>query len=259
MERCFRHFVAGLGLVLALALAPPAQAEGEAADAQRRRPQLRNFTVTAWWVIFNDPGACDSEAPDGGACLIIPVVDPPLVDDLLDSDGCVIHGTGATVGRGGRVRLVASLYTTALDAQDNPCVLGDAGLIDPLGAEVHLVVRSHEERLESSDLFLDQLTHFNGGCAGGPEDGPNICADLQAAFHAPCAEEDLACDPFRSDRDVLWLPEPFLESAGVRPRRASRLALTKAGTSTLLRSEQGLSLVIETSLAGLGHLEQRDP
>ncbi len=58
MKRCFRHLVAGLGLLLALLLALPAQAEGEAIDGQRRRPRLKNFTVTAWWVIFNDPSAC---------------------------------------------------------------------------------------------------------------------------------------------------------------------------------------------------------
>jgi hypothetical protein len=193
----------------------------------------------------------DGPAPDGGTCLIIPVLETPLVGDLFASNGCVLHGSGTVLDERGRGRLVASLFVNDLvDNETNPCILGKAGLLDPMTAEVHLVVRTHGKALRERDLFLDQITTFNGGCTGGPVDGPNDCADLQAAFHAACAPGDAQCDPGRSDRDVIWLPE-FLEFAGLSPDKASALALKPAGTSTLYRSPQGLTMVIETSLKDL--------
>lgn len=243
-----------LALASLLLLAPLAGADGDRGDRGKGVSARRGgLAVTAWWVVFNDAAACmDGPAPDGGTCLIIPVLDPPLVGDLFASNGCVIHGSGAVLGPRGRARLVASLILSDLvDDDTNPCILGDAGLLDPMTAEVHLVVRTHGKKLRDRDLFLDQLTTFNGGCPGGPVDGPNECADLQAAFHAACAPDDAQCDPERSDRDVLWLPEPFLEFAGLSPKAATALALQPAGTSTLYRSPQGLTMVIETSLADL--------
>jgi len=251
-----RHSISLLSLALSLLLflAPTAGADGKWDD---RRPEVSprrsELAVTAWWVVFNDPAACTAgPAPDGGTCLIIPVLDPPLVGDLFASNGCVIHGSGTVLDQKGRARLVASLVLSDLvDDESNPCILGTAGLLDPMTAEVHLVVRTHGKALRDRDLFLDQITTFNGGCAGGPVDGPNHCADLQAAFHTACTPGGRDCDPQRSDRDVLWLPEPFLEFAGLSPRKAAALALKPAGTSTLYRSPQGLTMVIETSLAKL--------
>lgn len=243
-----------LTLALLLLLAPPAGADRDRDDRRPdESPRRTDIAVTAWWVVFNDPAACTAgPAPDGGTCLIIPVLDPPLVGDLFASNGCVLHGSGTVLDQKGRARLVASLFLSDLvDDGSNPCILGSAGLLDPMTAEVHLVVRTHGKVLPDRDFFLDQITTFNGGCPGGPVDGPNHCADLQAAFHAACAPGDAACDPLRSDRDVLWLPEPFLEFAGLSPKKASALALRPAGTSTLYRSPQGLTMVIETSLKDL--------
>lgn len=252
-----RHAVVSISSLLLASSILVASTAGAGADRNDRKPdvaaQRGALAVTAWWVVFNDAAACaDGPAPDGGTCLIIPVLDPPLVGDLFASNGCVIHGSGTVVDQKGRARLVASLFLNDLtDDETNPCVLGDAGLLDPMTAEVHLVVRNHGKALQNRDRFLEQITSFNGGCAGGPVDGPNDCADLQAAFHAACTPGDATCDPVRSDRDVLWLPEPFLEFAGLSPKRASQLALERAGTSTLYRSPQGLTMVIETSLKDL--------
>lgn len=250
---------AASSLCLALAsclLLVPTPGLGETRDDDRARHDRAGraeLAVTAWWVVFNDPAACTAgPAPDGGTCLIIPVLDPPLVGDLFTSDGCVIHGSGAVLDERGRARLVASLYLSDLvDDDTNPCILGSAGLLDPMNAEVHLVVRTHGGKLRDRELFLDQITTFNGGCVGGPVDGPNHCADLQAAFHTACAPGDADCDPRRTDRDVLWLPGPFLEFAGLSKEQAAALALRRAGTSTLYRSPQGLTMVIETSLEDL--------
>lgn len=248
-------------ILAALLLLAPGLALADRGDdgGPSDRGRSSALALTAWWVVFNDPAACTAgPAPDGGTCLIIPVLDPPLVDDLFASNGCVIHGSGAVSDRRGRVRLVASLFLNDLvDDPSNPCVLGSAGLLDPMTAEAHLVVRNHGKPLRDRDLFLDQLTTFNGGCPGGPTDGPNDCADLQAAFHAACAPGDADCDPVRSDRDVLWLPEPFLEFAGLSTRKAKALALRRAGTSTLYRSPQGLTMVIETSLSDLWRRHRR--
>ena len=41
------------------------------------------YAITLWWVIFNNPDQCTGGC--GGA---------DFVQDLLDSDGCILHGTG---------------------------------------------------------------------------------------------------------------------------------------------------------------------
>lgn len=53
------------------------------------------------------------------------------------------------------------------------------GLIDPRRAEIHLVVRTHGAASANPATLTEQLTTFNGGCP------PNVCANVQAAVHAP--------------------------------------------------------------------------
>ena len=57
------------------------------------------------------------------------------------------------------------------------------GLTDPQGAEVHLVVRSHGERI--TGMVNDQINTFAGGCTAessfGAAESPNECEDQQFA------------------------------------------------------------------------------
>ncbi|NIT57155.1 MAG: hypothetical protein GWN00_13245, partial [Aliifodinibius sp.] len=64
------------------------------------------------------------------------------------------------------------------------------GLENPLGAEVHLVVRTHEEAIP--EFLPDMIRTFNGGCTYPPgvptnfgAPGPNACEDIQFSIHQP--------------------------------------------------------------------------
>jgi len=121
---------------------------------------------TAWWVIFNNPGAC---------------VDGCNSDDFGTANvkATIIWATGTVVGGNGMAGFAAHLRegdTTNVGPFGLP---GDAfGLIDAMTAEIFLVVRSHGPTIPSA--MPAQIKQFLGGCP------PNICEDKQfALFPAP--------------------------------------------------------------------------
>lgn len=166
------------------------------ADAEatlRRSPEALRATIdtgdlppgqvmTLWWVVFNNPEECRDGA--GSPC---------GVPDLFDPDvetGC-LFGDGGTVRHDGRIRLRGSLAIG--DVRDS-CLpffgAPDHGLIDPVGAEVHLVVRSHGPRLPRQ--LRAQRTTFAGGCEvfldqGAEVSAPGECADQQFAMFPAAA------------------------------------------------------------------------
>lgn len=95
---------------------------------------------------------------------------------VVDEDGTVDYGAHARVG-------------------DTSRALAGPGVVNPRGAEVILVVKSHGPKLPH--LVSDQLRTFAGGCAdqtdapaGAPpelvgESGPNDCAEIQFSVHSP--------------------------------------------------------------------------
>jgi hypothetical protein len=95
---------------------------------------------------------------------------------IVDEDGTVEFGAHARVG-------------------DTSRALTGPGLVDPRGAEVILVIKSHGPKIPH--LVSDQMHTFAGGCAdqsdappGTPpellgEPGPNDCAELQVSVHSP--------------------------------------------------------------------------
>lgn len=58
-------------------------------------------------------------------------------------------------------------------------------LTDPMGAEVHLIVRCHGPA--TPEFLPEQINSFAGGCtpesSGGLGNGPYICKDVQVAIH----------------------------------------------------------------------------
>lgn len=108
----------------------------------------RRHAYTVWAVVFNHPEACD------GPCDSSDLADP-------DVGGVSTLFTGK-VARGARTVFVGNLRR------------GEA-LTDPLGAEIHLVVRTHGPAIRGS--VHEQLTTLNGGCP------PNTCANVQMAIH----------------------------------------------------------------------------
>ena len=79
-------------------------------------------------------------------------------------------------------------FTGAGQPGNTTLVRTPPGLIDPHGAEVHLVLRSHGPAV--SGMLADQIGSFEGGCAVFL-DPPEIayeageCSDIHASIHAP--------------------------------------------------------------------------
>lgn len=143
------------------------------------------MAVTTWWVVFNEPDYC-ATTPCGEA----DIFDPAVRADVL-------YATGRVTGNGNRVNFAAQRRVGDTDGSIMPffnALLGldlpSVGLENLYTAEVHLVVRTHQEVIPS--YMPDMIRTFNGGCLyppGIPADfgapGPNTCSDIQFAIHLP--------------------------------------------------------------------------
>ena len=143
-----------------------------------------HHTYTVWWVVFNNPEECENGCGE-----------PDLFND--DVGGSVLYAAGHIIGGNGKGHFAGSLRTGDLrgcqapwDAFDLELIGGEGeldmcrdGLVDPQGAEIHLVVRTHGERIPG--MVQDQINTFAGGCTAessfGAADGPNECEDQQFA------------------------------------------------------------------------------
>lgn len=143
-----------------------------------------HHTYTVWWVIFNYPDECENGCGE-----------PDLFND--DVGGSVLYAAGHVIGGNGKGNFAGSLQTGDLrgcqapwDAFNLGLINGEGeldmcrdGLVDPYGAEIHLVVRTHGERIPG--MVNDQINTFAGGCTPetsfGAADGPNECEDQQFA------------------------------------------------------------------------------
>lgn len=127
--------------------------------------------VTLWWVFFNSPKACAAA-----------VCAPPDLNNP-EVNGSLQYGGGYLVGVNGRAD-----FGGYLGAGDNtgfyllpmfPNMPNPApGLVNPKGAEVHLVIRDHGPASADPAILHEQLSSFPGGCSLYP------CANIQAAIFA---------------------------------------------------------------------------
>ena len=130
---------------------------------------------TIWWVIFNNPEACN---PNG--CSDADFGTPAV-------NASVLNATGGIVGPSGDMKfdafLPVGMYLTNpsdefSDADFNRHLFGP-GLQNLKGAEIHAVVRSHGP----ANGQVKQLSTFNGYCLNP---GPLACFDPQAVvFSVP--------------------------------------------------------------------------
>ena len=132
--------------------------------------------VTLWWVIFNDPSKCTH--PEGGFRCgkeDLPEFggDNSAKTSIVYADGKVIRDSAGHDGLGN--------FDARLETWDKSGVLSGEGLTNPLGADVHLVLKSHGRLIQGMTY---EMTHtFDGGC------DVNTCEDIQYAVH-----EALACN-----------------------------------------------------------------
>ncbi|HMB89542.1 MAG TPA: hypothetical protein VKP65_01760 [Rhodothermales bacterium] len=143
------------------------------------------MAITVWWVVFNEPENCATS----------PCGEPDIFDPAVRSD--VLYAAGHVTGRGNHVNFAAQLKVGDASGSIMPffnALLGlnlpSVGLEDASGAEVHLVVRTHQQALPA--YLPDMIQTFNGGCLYPPgvptdfgEPGPNTCMDIQFAIHQP--------------------------------------------------------------------------
>ena len=172
--------------------------EGAEATLLRTRNNVRmtiktqdldpHHTYTIWWVIFNNPEECENGCGE-----------PDLFND--DVGGSVLYAAGPVIGANGKGNFTGSLRTGDISGCQAPWSAFDLGLIggegeldmcrdglvDPQSAEIHLVVRTHGEKIPG--MVNEQINTFAGGCTAessfGASDGPNECVDQQFAIHAP--------------------------------------------------------------------------
>lgn len=130
----------------------------------------KKAAYTVWWVVFNYPDACS---------------DPCNGDDLGDAAVApgAFYATGFVTGSNGTANVTAHL-----DAGDLPIgvdeLLGTGQGLESgngLGAEIHLIVRSHGKSIAGA--VGSQISTFAGECGVAP-DYPN-CDDQQAIAFLP--------------------------------------------------------------------------
>lgn len=130
---------------------------------------VEGTVVTGWFGIFNRPQHCATR----------PCTAADLANALVR--GSVLNFAGRVIGRDGSISIGAFRavgdMTGAAPSPPNP--VPNPGLLRPLSAEIHLVLRTHGEASMDPVVLREQLTTFNGGCP------PNMCANVQASIHRP--------------------------------------------------------------------------
>lgn len=131
--------------------------------------------LTVWVVVFNSPEDCTDPCGEDD---IFVTPGPPQTD--------IFYGAGNIVGGSGTIHMSGRVGTN--DAGHFPGYNGDPGLLNPLGAEVHLIPRGHGPMVPAN--MPAQIHSFAGGCdtmlpIGGDPVAVGECADIQFSIHRP--------------------------------------------------------------------------
>jgi hypothetical protein len=122
--------------------------------------------VTMWFGVYNNPDACAASP-----CDFPDALNPATEADFLYAAGHVIGGSGQATFAGHR---------SVGDTEGS--IFSGVGLLNPMGAEIQLIVRSHGPAIPG--MTDEQISTFNGGCnPGEPNEG--LCEDVQFSVHQP--------------------------------------------------------------------------
>lgn len=147
----------------------------------RTRDLEPGHAYTLWYVIVNNPAACDPRPCTG-----------PDIFTNPDVDAQVTYGAGNIAGGAGQATFSARLGVGPVEGW-----LPDRTLHNPLGAEYHFVVNDHGPRL--AEHMPDMIRTYRGGCSDDSpfppifpdtaladgEPGPNRCLLYQVAIFQP--------------------------------------------------------------------------
>ncbi len=148
---------------------------------------------TLWIVIFNDPEECLAPTPLS-MCSGPDVVNEDAKPEMMYAAGRIGGGSSKATFAGRRSAADMS------GSINDPVGLPAFGLLDPFGAEIHLVVHHHGPKIP--EFMPDMIQTVDGGCTdagipapGAPSPwndhegfgarGPNACQSIQFAVHQP--------------------------------------------------------------------------
>jgi hypothetical protein len=131
--------------------------------------------VTLWVAFFNYPFYCDQSVP---GCTPSDLNNPAVQGSLQYGGGAIVDASGRADFSG---YLAVGDNTGANTGAPVTTIPNPApGLLNPKGADIHLVIRRHGPASSDPAILQAQLSSFGGGC--------NIvgaCANIQASVHEP--------------------------------------------------------------------------
>ncbi len=142
--------------------------------------------ITVWWVVFNEPQNCSDQKCGENDIFNLGADEKPI----LNSDGSdpmnmaaidaakisILRADGHVIDKSGDARYAAGL----VKGDTSEAIIGP-GLLDPIFAEIHLVLRSHGPA--QAGKLDDMLYSINGGCSDKFPNPP--CVDLQYVMFMP--------------------------------------------------------------------------
>ncbi len=135
---------------------------------------------TVWVVAFNYPQYCHTTPCDIADFPFVPGHDPRTQATFVFAGGGVsdVDGTGTFEG---------TVYRTRNGVSGSEVVLGP-GLVNPRGADIRLVLRSHgQPNPEKFEELLAALSSYRGACNSENRIQPP-CRDYQISIHLPSAD-----------------------------------------------------------------------
>ncbi len=122
-------------------------------------------TVATFWIaVFNTPAGC-----------AVPNACTPADLNNPNAHGAGIYAGGRIIGADGSATFGG--FRAVGDTSGIFLGVFAGGLVSPMTADIHLVVRTHGAASSDPAVLNQQLTTFNGGCP------PNACANIQQSLH----------------------------------------------------------------------------
>lgn len=132
---------------------------------------------TNWWVIINNPENCTD-----GVCDIEDIFFNPA------TNASVFWATGGVVGADGKGKFRAEIEIGELPDGPDQHIIGP-GLLNPQGAEVHIIIKYHGPASSDPDELYLQTHTLTGLCSEGAnaiQDAFGVnCFDPQFVIHMP--------------------------------------------------------------------------
>ena len=145
----------------------------------------KGHAMTLWFGVINNPGACATSP-----CTLADFSNPEVQGDFLWGGGIVTGGSGKD-HFGGHLRVGDASGSAFIEFGMPEAAVG---LLEPLTAEVFLLIHSHGPAVPGQ-VLKSQMTSFTGGCvtylgpngfAAGPQDVPDEvgeCSTFQISHH----------------------------------------------------------------------------